>query len=128
MYIQNEGWRDKWKMRVNLPLFSVPNAQRKIFLERKTVSWALCMLICQRMDWLLVRKIKHIAIISVEVNSTSELFAKDFTEALVENVSDFILPLKVRSREITCSLEHQTDSIRRALNSTTGLQLLTTIL
>jgi hypothetical protein len=35
-------------------------------------------------------------IISVEVNSTSELFAKDFTEALVENVPDFILPLKVR--------------------------------
>jgi hypothetical protein len=42
------------------------------------------------------QKDKNIAIISVEVNSTSELFAKDFTEALVENVSDFILPLKVR--------------------------------
>jgi hypothetical protein len=38
------------------------------------------------------QKDKNIAIISVEVNSTSELFAKDFTEALVENVSDFILP------------------------------------
>jgi hypothetical protein len=36
----------------------------------------------------------------------------------VENVSDFILPLKVReSRDNMLILEHQTDSIRRALNS-----------
>jgi hypothetical protein len=63
------------------------------------------------------QKDKKVAIISIDVNSTNELFAKYFTEALVKEVSDFYIETKSKkSRENMDILERQTDSIRRALN------------
>ena len=60
---------------------------------------------------------KKIDIISIDVNSTNELFAKYFTEALVNNVSDFYIDTKSKkARENMAILQRQTDSIRRELN------------
>ena len=67
---------------------------------------------------LTVNKIdKKLSIIAVNVNSENELFSKFFTEALSKEVSNFYIETKtkksVQNLEI---LQHQTDSVRRALN------------
>ena len=63
------------------------------------------------------QKDKKIAIISIDVSSTSELFAKYFTEALVKEVSDFYVTTKSKKARMNMDiLERQTDSIRGALN------------
>jgi hypothetical protein len=63
------------------------------------------------------QKDKKIAIITIEVNSTNELFSKYFTEALVKEVSDFYVTTKSKKARLNMDiLERQTDSIRRELN------------
>jgi uncharacterized protein involved in exopolysaccharide biosynthesis len=63
------------------------------------------------------QKDKKVAIITIEVSSEDELFAKNFAEALVKKVSDFYIDTKSKkSRENMAILEKQTDSIRRELN------------
>jgi uncharacterized protein involved in exopolysaccharide biosynthesis len=64
------------------------------------------------------QKDKKVSIISVDVSSTDELFAKYFAEALVKKVSDFYIDTKSKkSRENMDILERQTDSIRGELNA-----------
>jgi uncharacterized protein involved in exopolysaccharide biosynthesis len=63
------------------------------------------------------QKDKKIAIITIDVNATNELFAKYFTEALVKEVSDFYVLSKSKKARMNMDiLERQTDSIRRELN------------
>lgn len=61
---------------------------------------------------------KKLSIINVKVISTNELFSKFFTEILTREVSDFYVDTKTKkSSENLAILQHQTDSVRRALNS-----------
>jgi hypothetical protein len=63
------------------------------------------------------QKDKKIAIISIDMISTNELFAKYFTEALAKQVSDFYVASKSKKARMNMDiLERQTDSIRRELN------------
>jgi uncharacterized protein involved in exopolysaccharide biosynthesis len=60
---------------------------------------------------------KKTNIISIKVQSESELFSKFFSEILAKKVSDFYIETKTRkSVDNIKILETQTDSIRRALN------------
>lgn len=61
---------------------------------------------------------KKLNIIKVEMRSKDELFAKAFCELIVGNVNRFYVDTKVKkSRDNLNILQHQTDSIRRSLNS-----------
>lgn len=61
---------------------------------------------------------KKLSIISVNVNSTNELFSKYFTEVLTKVVSDFYVQTKTeKSAKNVAILSRQVDSVRRALNS-----------
>lgn len=63
------------------------------------------------------QKDKKIAIISIDMSSTNELFAKFFCEALAKNVSDFYIDTKSKkARTNMLVLQKQTDSIRAELN------------
>ncbi|RYY07734.1 MAG: hypothetical protein EOP43_02355, partial [Sphingobacteriaceae bacterium] len=68
---------------------------------------------------LIVDKIdKKLSIIAVNVNSKNELFSKYFTEVLVDVVSRFYIDTKTKKASQNVKiLQHQTDSVRRALNS-----------
>ena len=60
---------------------------------------------------------KKLSIISVNVDSESELFSKYFSEVLVKEVSDFYVETKTtKSSQNVNILQHQTDSVRRQLN------------
>ena len=118
MYIQNKGWRDKWS---DNPKFKdiqfLPNVKRK-YLSRVHDSILGVIYEDLSKNGLSVgQKDKKIAIISIDVSSTNELFAKYFTEALVKEVSNFYVTSKSKKARMNMDiLERQTDSIRRELN------------
>jgi hypothetical protein len=118
MYIQNKEWRDKWN---DNPKFKdiqfLPNSKRKYFTRVHDSILGVMYEDLSKNGLTVGQKDKKIAILSIDMVSASELFAKDFTEALVEEVSDFYIDSKSKkSRENMLILERQTDSIRRELN------------
>ncbi|CAM2921691.1 Wzz/FepE/Etk N-terminal domain-containing protein [Flavobacterium frigoris] len=118
MYIQNNGWRDSWKDKPNFAsLQFLPNEDRKDYTRVQDSILGVMYGSLSTNGLTVGQKDKKIAIISIDVASTDELFAKYFTEALVKKVSDFYIETKSKkSRENMLILERQTDSIRRELN------------
>ena len=118
MYIQNNGWRDKWN---NNPKFKdihfLPTMKRKYFSRVHDSILGVIYQDLSKNGLAVGQKDKKVAIISIDVSSTNELFAKYFTEALVKEVSDFYVTSKSKKARMNMDiLERQTDSIRRALN------------
>jgi len=70
-------------------------------------------------DNLAVNKVdKKLSIITVSVTSGNEIFSKAFAEVLVKEVSDFYVETKTKKSSSNLAvLQHQTDSVRRELNS-----------
>jgi hypothetical protein len=118
MYIGNQEWREDWK---DEPKFSslqfFPNADRKDYTRAQDSILGVIYTDLSKNGLVVGQKDKKVAIISIDVNSTNELFAKYFTESLVKEVSDFYIETKSKkSRDNMLILERQTDSIRRELN------------
>jgi hypothetical protein len=114
----NEEWREEWQ---DKPKFAsvqfLPNTDRKGYNRVQDSILGVMYGDLSKNSLTVAQKDKKIAIISIDVASTNELFAKYFTEALVKEVSDFYIETKSKkSRENMLILERQTDSIRRALN------------
>lgn len=117
-YIQNNEWRENWK---DNPKFAslqfVPNGDRKAYTRDQDSILGVMYSNLSTNGLSVGQKDKKVAIISIDVNSNNELFAKYFTEALVKEVSDFYIDTKSKkSRDNMLILERQTDSIRRELN------------
>lgn len=118
MYIQNNGWRDKWDEN---PKFKdiqfLPNVKRKYFTREHDSILGAMYQDLSKTGLVVGQKDKKIAIITIDVSSTNELFSKYFTEALVKEVSDFYVSTKSKKARMNMDiLERQTDSIRGALN------------
>jgi hypothetical protein len=118
MYIGNEEWREDWK---DKPKFAsvqfLPTRDRKEYSRIQDSILGVIYADLSKNGLTVAQKDKKIAIISIDVASTNELFSKYFTEALVKEVSDFYVATKSKkSRDNMLILERQTDSIRRALN------------
>lgn len=126
MYIENQGWRTEW---INTVKFKdiqfLPNMKRADFTRVHDSILGVIYQDLAQTGLVVGQKDKKIAIISIDVSSTNEVFAKNFTEALVDEVSDFYVATKSKkSRENMEILERQTDSIRRELNGAiTGVAL-----
>ena len=61
---------------------------------------------------------KKVSILSIEMNSTNELFAKLFCETIANETSDYYVEIKSKKSKMNVEiLQHQTDSIRAELNS-----------
>lgn len=119
MYIQNEKWRKKWGSKpklVGVQFF--PNANRKNFSRSQDSIFGLIYDNLTKYGLEVGQKDKKIDIISIDVSSTNELFAKYFTEALAQQVGDFYIETKSKkARNNMAILERQTDSIRGELNN-----------
>ncbi|MFB3389194.1 lipopolysaccharide biosynthesis protein [Flavobacterium sp. LAR06] len=118
MYIQNNKWREQWDKDPKLKKIQfLPNKQRLGFSR---VHDSILGVIYEKlsMNGLSVdQKDKKISIITMEVSSKNELFAKYFCEALAKQVGRFYVDTKSKKARINMDiLEHQTDSIRRELN------------
>lgn len=118
MYIQNNKWRDQWN---DKPKFKniqfLPDTKRKYFTRVHDSILGVMYQDLSKTGLVVGQKDKKIAIITIDVSSTNELFSKYFTESLVKEVSDFYVTTKSKkARENMDILERQTDSIRGALN------------
>lgn len=118
MYIQDNGWRDKWKVN---PKFKnvqfLPNLKRKNFTRVHDSILGLIYDDLSKNGLSVAQKDKKLSIISIDMVSTNELFAKYFCEALAKQVSDFYVTSKSKKARMNMDiLERQTDSIRRELN------------
>jgi hypothetical protein len=118
MYIQNEQWRDKWEKNLKFATIQfLPDADRKCYTRAQDSILGVIYADLYKNGLNVGQKDKKVAIITIDLASTNELFSKYFTETLVKQVSDFYIETKSKkSRDNLQILEQQTDSIRRALN------------
>jgi hypothetical protein len=118
MYIQNQGWRKKWNDKPKYKAIQfLPNTKRKYFTRVHDSILGEMYQDLSKTGLSVAQKDKKIAIITIDVNSTDELFAKYFTEALTKQVSDFYVTTKSKKARMNMDiLERQTDSIRGELN------------
>jgi hypothetical protein len=118
MYIQNQGWRDKWNDKPKFKTIQfLPDTKRKYFTRVHDSILGVIYQDLSKTGLAVGQKDKKIAIITIDVNSTNELFAKYFTEALVKQVSTFYVTTKSKKARMNMDiLERQTDSIRGELN------------
>jgi len=119
MYIQNEQWRDKW---VDKPKFKniqfLPNTNRKYFTRVQDSILGEIYADLSKNSLSVAQKDKKIAIISMDVSTTNELFSKYFCEALARQVGQFYVTTKSKKARMNMAvLQRQTDSIRGELNS-----------
>jgi hypothetical protein len=118
MYIQNQEWRDEWNDKPKLKdIQFLPNTKRNYFTRVHDSIMGVMYENLSKTGLSVGQKDKKISIITIDVNSTNELFSKYFTEALVKEVSDFYVTTKSKKARLNMDiLERQTDSIRRELN------------
>ncbi|MHC0442764.1 Wzz/FepE/Etk N-terminal domain-containing protein [Flavobacterium sp. 3-210] len=119
MYIQNNNWRKGWNDKASLSNIQfLPNADRKNFTRVQDSILGVMYDALSKSSLSVSQKDKKVSIITMDVRSTNELFAKFFCEALAKQVGEFYVETKSKKARMNMSiLEHQVDSIRGELNA-----------
>ncbi|MNS89941.1 hypothetical protein D3C72_1239740 [compost metagenome] len=117
-YIKNSKWREKWN---DKPKFKniqfLPNVKRKYFTRVHDSILGVIYRDLSKEGLTVEQRDKKISIISMNVLSTDELFAKYFCEALARQVGLFYVTTKSKKARMNMAiLQRQTDSIRGELN------------
>jgi len=117
MYIENNELRKEWDNNEKLKGIQFLSEKRKGFTRvHDSILGSFYESISKR-GLIVDQKDKKISIITIEVSSTNELFAKYFCESLAKEVSKFYVDTKSKKARINMDiLEKQTDSIRNELN------------
>lgn len=118
LFIQNENWRDKWNDNPKLKNIQfLPNDKQQNFTRVHDSIMGVMYEKLSKEGLAVAQKDKKVSIISIDMASTNELFAKYFCEALAKQVSDFYVTSKSKKARMNMHiLQRQTDSIRRELN------------
>jgi hypothetical protein len=118
MYIQNKKWRADWENTPELLAIQfLPNTNRKYFTRVHDSILGIIYTNLSKNSLSVGQKDKKVSIISIDVSSNNELFAKYFCDALARQVGEFYVATKTKkSRANMAILQKQTDSIRGELN------------
>jgi uncharacterized protein involved in exopolysaccharide biosynthesis len=118
MYIRTQLWREKWNEKPKLRAIQFPPLTKRKYFSRVHDSIMGKMYEdLSKTSLKVAQKDKKIAIISIDVKSENEAFAKAFTETLAKQVSNFYVDTKSKKARMNMAiLQKQTDSIRRELN------------
>lgn len=119
MYIQNNKWREDWhnKQLLISKVQFLPNANRKYFSRIQDSILGVMYRELSKSNLTISQKDKKISIITMDVTSINELFAKNFCETLAKQVGKFYIETKSKKARMNMAiLEHQVDSIRGELN------------
>jgi uncharacterized protein involved in exopolysaccharide biosynthesis len=119
MYLQNTKMRESWKDKPKFESIQfLPNANRKYFTRIHDSIIGVIYNNILKGSLSVGQKDKKIAIVSIDVTSNNELFAKYFCENLARQVGQFYVATKTKkARANMAILQKQTDSIRGELNS-----------
>jgi uncharacterized protein involved in exopolysaccharide biosynthesis len=117
-YIRMQGWRKKWQEKTKLKAIQFPPLTKRQYFTR--VHDSIMGKIYENLtktSLTVAQKDKKVSIISIDVKSENEAFAKAFSETLAKQVSDFYVDTKSKKARINMAiLQKQTDSIRAELN------------
>ena len=118
MYIRTQKWREDWQEKPKLKAIQFPPLTKRKYFTREHDSIIGKMYEdLSKTSLTVAQKDKKISIISIDVKSENEGFAKAFTETLAKQVSDFYVNTKSKKARMNMAiLQHQTDSIRAELN------------
>jgi Chain length determinant protein len=118
LYIRTREWRDKWQDKPQLRAIQFPPlTKRKYFTREHDSIMGKMYEDLSKTSLTVAQKDKKISIISIDVKSENEGFAKAFSETLAKQVSDFYVATKSKKARMNMAiLQHQTDSIRAELN------------
>lgn len=117
-YIENKGWREKWKDNPRLnKLFFFPRLKNEPHTRVEDSILGIIYKDLSKNVLDVYQKDKKVSIVTIEVVSKNELFSKFFCENLAKQVSKFYIDTKTKKSQINMDiLQHQSDSIRNALN------------
>jgi uncharacterized protein involved in exopolysaccharide biosynthesis len=117
-YIRFNKLDQKWAKKINLANLKFTSADRKKFtLQQDSVLGMISGGIIKN-NVAIAQQDKKLSIINISVASTDEVFAKIFSEKLIETVTDFYIETKTKkSRGNVMLLQNRADSVQRELNS-----------
>ena len=118
-YIQINKLREGWERRPSLKEIQfLPNADRSYFTtQQDSIFQQIHKSLINPKNLSIMQKDKKVTILSIEVNSENELFAKFFCENLAKETSDFYIETKSKKAKINVSvLQKQVDSVKNALS------------
>ena len=110
-----KGWDEKPLLKnVNFPV----DADRTHFsLQQDSILKNIASVLIKT-DLVISQKDKKVSILSIEMNSTNEQFAKVFCETIAKETSEYYVEIKSKKSKMNVDiLQHQADSIRAELNS-----------
>ncbi len=118
MYIRTQEWRENWQEKLKLKAIQFPPlTKRKYFTREHDSIMGKMYEDLSKTSLTVAQKDKKISIISIDVKSENEAFAKAFSETLAKQVSDFYVDTKSKKARLNMAiLQKQTDSIRAELN------------
>ena len=119
LYIRTKEWRKGWNEKVKLKLIQFPPlTKRKYFTREHDSIMGKMYEDLSKTSLTVAQKDKKVSIISIDVKSENESFAKAFSETLAKQVSDFYVDTKRKKARMNMAiLQKQTDSIRAELNA-----------
>jgi hypothetical protein len=124
-YIQINNLRVNWnKSPVLKSMQFLPNSKRTNYtLQQDSILEQIHKSLIEEDKLNITQKDKKVTILSIEVTSENEIFAKFFCENLAEETSNFYIGTKIKKAKINADvLQKQVDSIRNELNiSITGV-------
>jgi uncharacterized protein involved in exopolysaccharide biosynthesis len=118
LYIRTQEWREKWQEKPKLKTIQFPPlTKRKYFTRIHDSIMGVMYEDLSKTSLTVAQKDKKISIITMDVKSENEAFAKAFSETLAKQVSDFYVETKSKKARMNMAiLQKQTDSIRAELN------------
>ncbi len=117
-FIEVEGYSEKWEKNkdLNKQIFNA-GQNRESFSRLQDSVLSMISSKIDKDQLSIFQKDKKVSIGTIQMASVSEIFAKLFTEKLVEVVSAFYIETKSKKSKINVSiLQRQTDSIRNELD------------
>jgi uncharacterized protein involved in exopolysaccharide biosynthesis len=118
-YIEINKLKESWSEKPALANINFPvNTDRAEFSLEQDSILQIISADLKNNNLTIVQKDKKITIISLSVQTESELFSKLFCEQLLKETSDFYIETKSKKSRLNVDiLQHQADSIRAELNN-----------
>lgn len=112
-YLRAQGYQDEWKNDNTLSSLSFIGERSR--LQDSVLGFVYHDILKKHL--VVAKPDKKLDIVSIETQHVDELFAKQFTEKLLDNVTRFYVEVQTKkSQENVGILRHQVDSVRHLLN------------